>query len=103
MSEPNHEAIQKYKDYIISIFPVKKYCKPADPYKIWKDYKDVTMIDRKIFFPIRYKDETEITPEKVYGSIAMHLYHSGTPEKGNSGSVYELLKKDIARFLKLKE
>jgi hypothetical protein len=33
MSEPGHPAMKKYKEWLISIYPCKKYWVPANPYK----------------------------------------------------------------------
>jgi len=75
MSEAGNEALQTYKDWLLSIMPCKKYWIPANPYKIWKD--TVTMVDRKDFFPIRYQDiSKEWSFDDVKNSICVHLFCS---------------------------
>ena len=76
MSEKGHPAIKKYKDWLLSIMPCKKYWIPANPYKIWKDDPDVLMIKRKYFFPVNHRRIPEATLEDFKDSIGAHLFAS---------------------------
>lgn len=75
MCEPGHPAMKKYKDWLLTIMPCKKYWMPANPYKIWKD-EDVTMVKKKCFFPVNYKRISEASLDDVKDSIAVHLFCS---------------------------
>lgn len=76
MAEAGHPAIKKYRDWLLSIMPCKKYWIPANPYHLWKDDPEVTMIKKKYFFPVNYKHIPEATLEDFEDSIAAHLFAS---------------------------
>jgi mannosyltransferase OCH1-like enzyme len=76
MSEPKQEALLQYKNWAISQYPSKKYWIPANPYKLWKDNKDVTMVKRHLFFPMRYNHKKPLTLEDCSKSICCHLAFS---------------------------
>ena len=76
MAEKEHPALLQYRDWLISIMPCKKYWTPANPYKLWKDNLDVTMVGRKEFFPIPYNRMDTLEFEKVKNSICVHLFCS---------------------------
>lgn len=76
MSEQRHPAMLKYREWLLSIMPCKKYWIPANPYMIWKDDADVTMIPKKAFFPVNYKRIKDATIDDVKDSIAVHLFAS---------------------------
>ena len=90
MSEKGHEALLKYKEWLLSIMPCKKYWIPANPYKVWKDI--VFMADKKDFFPIKYNDISKgFTFDDVKTSIAVHLFCS----MHDMQTVYEKTFKDV--------
>jgi len=76
MTEAGHPAIKKYKDWLLTIMPCKKYWVPANPYHLWKEDPDVLMIKKKYFFPVNYKHIPEATLEDFEDSIAAHLFAS---------------------------
>jgi mannosyltransferase OCH1-like enzyme len=76
MSEQRHPAMLKYREWLVSIMPCKKYWIPANPYKIWEAEPDVLMIKKKAFFPVHYKHIQEATLDDVKESIAVHLFAS---------------------------
>lgn len=83
MSEPRQEAIQEYKNWLVSIYPPKNYWLPANPYKIWKDRGDVTFAEKYKFNPLKWDKVREITWESVERSICVHLSNSmGAEIKG---------------------
>jgi len=91
MSEAGNQALQTYKDWLLSIMPCKKYWIPANPYKLWKD-SDVTMVDRKDFFPIRYQDiSKEWSFDDVKNSICVHLFCS----MNDIQTIYDTVFKDV--------
>jgi hypothetical protein len=96
MAQPGHPALLQYRDWLVSIYPAKKYWIPANPYKLWKDDPDITMVDKYVFYPVAWKDAKEITPKDVEKSIAVHEFAS-MGDRGK-GPIFELLKKDMIRF-----
>jgi hypothetical protein len=94
MAEPKQSAIKKYKEWLIDIYPSKKYWIPANPYKLWKDDPSVTMVDKYIWFPIKWDSKKDITPQDVECSIAFHEFGSMGKRKG---SIYDMLKMDMKR------
>ena len=93
MSEKGHPALLTYKEWLLSIMPCKKYWIPANPYKLWKDNIDVTMVERKEFFPIGYQHVSKniFTFNDVKNSIAVHLFCS----MGDIQTVYDTVFKDV--------
>lgn len=99
-AEPHHQAIKDYLDWTISIYPPKKYWKPANPYKLWDDkaYKDeLTYIERYEFFGRRFEDESEYTFEKLQKATGIHLYQS--LRLNVAGEVIEAMKEAIKEQL----
>lgn len=97
MSRPGEKALMVYRDWLVSIYPSKKYWIPANPYKLWKDDPSVTMAEKYIFYPVSWKDASEVTFEDVQKSVAIHEFAS---MGGNSkGEVIEALRKDYERYL----
>jgi len=97
MAEPKQPAIQQYHDWLVEIYPSKKYWVPANPYKLWENNKDVTMADRHMWFPVKWDDSSNIQIKDVEKSIAVHTFAS----MGSShGELVDMLKKDMARFSK---
>jgi len=92
MAEARQEAIKIYKDWLIDIYPCKKYWIPANPYKLWKDKKEICMIDKYYFFPISWEKCKDIPYEKIQKSICVHYFASMAD---CSGSVVEKLKNII--------
>jgi mannosyltransferase OCH1-like enzyme len=76
MSEAGHPAIKKYREWLVSIMPCKKYWIPANPYHLWKDDPDVLMIKKKYFFHKNYKQIKNATIDDIKDSIAVHLFAS---------------------------
>jgi hypothetical protein len=104
MAVPQHPAILQYKDYCISLFPCKKYWIPANPYKLWKDRKDITMIKKKVFFPMGWNQSSDedyyksLEEKDVTSSVAIHLAKSMNPNRATFGTIYDILKKDMERI-----
>ena len=96
MARAGEEALITYRDWLVSIYPSKKYWIPANPYKLWKDDPSVTMAEKYIFYPVSWKDSSEVTFEDIQKSVAIHEFAS---MGGNSkGEVIEALRKDYSRF-----
>jgi hypothetical protein len=96
MARAGEHALITYRDWLVSIYPSKKYWIPANPYKLWKDDPSVTMAEKYIFYPVSWKDSSEVTFEDIQKSVAIHEFAS---MGGNSkGEVIESLKKDYLRF-----
>jgi hypothetical protein len=96
MARAGEKSLMVYRDWLVSIYPSKKYWIPANPYKLWKDDPSVTMAEKYIFYPVSWKDASEVTFEDVQKSVAIHEFAS---MGGNSnGEVIEALRKDYARF-----
>jgi|LauGreDrversion4_1035100.scaffolds.fasta_scaffold135442_1 hypothetical protein len=96
MARAGEQALITYRDWLVSIYPSKKYWIPANPYKLWKDDPSVTMAEKYIFYPVSWKDSSEVTFEDIQKSVAIHEFAS---MGGNSkGEVIESLKKDYLRF-----
>ena len=87
-SEKDHEALLIYKNWIISMYPPKKYWISANPYKVWKDRTDVTFLDRKEFFPVRWTKMDNVQFSQVSQSTAIHLYKSFGLELGGEFFTY---------------
>jgi len=87
MSEPGNQNILDYKNYLISIFPCKKYWIPANPWPIWKD-KDITFAERTDFFPIRYNKISSGTLDDCKNSIAVHLFCSMNDLKSSYDRIF---------------
>jgi hypothetical protein len=100
MAQPKQTAIKEYHDWLIDIYPAKQYWVPANPYKLWKDNTDVTMVDRHLFFPIKWDKSTDITPQDVEKSIAVHHFASMGEKKGD---LFDLLQKDYSRYKKTRK
>lgn len=98
MAVPGHPAIKQYKDWCISIYPCKKYWVPANPYKLWKDNRDITMADKKKFIPISYNYKKPVTPDVMVQSICSHLHGSCLFKR--EGALFNILNADFARFQK---
>lgn len=97
MARPGEKALMTYHAWLTEIYPSKKYWIPANPYKLWKDDPSVTMAEKYIFYPVSWKDASQVTFEDVQKSVAIHEFAS---MGGNSkGEVVEALRKDYARFL----
>ena len=82
-AEKGHPAIKLYLDWLIKIFPCKKYCKPADPYKLWNGRDDVFFVESAVLYPIPYWKErkwieSKTGQKKIENAIAFHLYSSTT-------------------------
>ena len=93
-AEPAHPAIKDYLDWVVSLYPPRKYWIPANPYKVWKTkYTTITYIPQIVFYGRRYTDPRPYTLEKLQKATAIHLYQSmgGTVE----GSLIDSLKKAI--------
>lgn len=96
MARAGEQALMVYRDWLVSIYPSKKYWVPANPYKLWKDDPSVTMAEKYIFYPVSWKDSSEVTFEDIQKSVAIHEFAS---MGGNSkGEVIESLKKDYLRY-----
>lgn len=76
LSEQGHPALLKYRDWLVSIMPCKKYWVPANPYKILKDEADVLFVKKSYFSPFNYKRIQGATLDSVKNSVAVHLYAS---------------------------
>ena len=76
MSVKGHPALLSYRDWLLSIMPCKKYWRPANPFKVWSDNLDVTMVGRKEFFPAAYNRMDTLDFDKVRNSICVHLFCS---------------------------
>jgi len=75
MAEAGHPALMQYKQWLLDIYPCKKYWIPANPYKLWKNNPDVCMLDKYYFYPCRY-DESEFSYEKIQKCICIHAFAS---------------------------
>ena len=75
-AEAGHQALKQYRDWIVSVWPPKKYWGIANPYKLWKDRTDVVMVDKFEFFPVRWTKMNNVTMKHVEKSTALHLYDS---------------------------
>lgn len=77
-AEPRHPAIKDYLDWVISIYPPKKYWTPANPYKVWeqKGYTDLTYVGQTVFYGRSSRDTRPHTLEKLLKATAIHLYQS---------------------------
>jgi hypothetical protein len=96
MAEPKQKAIKAYHEWLLEIYPVKEYWIPANPYKIWKDMPEVTMVDKHLFFPVKWQDAKSLDVKNAERSIAVHEFASmGSREKG---PLVELLQKDLDRY-----
>jgi len=97
MAQPRQAAIKQYRDWLVEIYPSKKYWIPANPYKLWKDNTDVTMVDKHVWFPIKWNAKGAVTAADVECSIAFHEFGSMGKK---DGPLYISLKKDLARMTK---
>jgi hypothetical protein len=88
-SEKDHPAILAYKNWCIENYPAKKWWSLANPYKVWKDRTDVTFLDKKEFFPVRWTKMNNVQFSQVSQSTAIHLYKSFDLEFG--GEFFEHL------------
>lgn len=77
MASPHQQAILEYKNWLVSIYPCKKYWIPANPYKLWKDNPDITFAKKHKFCPVAWNKTKDITWDKVEKSICVHLFASG--------------------------
>lgn len=82
-AEKGHPAIKQYLDWIIKIFPPKKYWATADPYKLWCDRDDVFFVESAVLYPIPYWKErkwieSKTGRKKIESATAFHLYSSTT-------------------------
>lgn len=82
MSEPRNRALLDYKQWLWDIYPCSKYWIPANPYKLWKDNSDVTMVDKNLFYPLRWSSDMDINFKKIEGSICCHTFYSMGQSKG---------------------
>jgi hypothetical protein len=96
MAEPKNEAIKKYLDWTISIYPPKKYWIPANPYKLWKDNPDICMVDKYHFFPLPWSKKIEHSFTRLEKATAVHLYQSGGLVI--EGDVIDVLRERIKRL-----
>jgi hypothetical protein len=97
MAEPKHKALKKYRDWLIEIYPAKQYWIPANPYKIWMDDPDITMVQKHYWFPVAWDKINGLKMSQVEKSIAIHVFSS---MKGDvKGELYDSLKKDMERYL----
>jgi hypothetical protein len=76
LAEEGHPALLKYRDWLVSIMPCKKYWIPANPYKILKDEPDVLFVKKCYFSPASFRQIQGYTLDKIKNSIAVHLYAS---------------------------
>lgn len=95
MSVPGHPALLKYRDWLLEIWPPKKYWIPANPYKLWKDDPDVMMVDKHLFFPIKWSDKKGVELPDASRSVCIHTFASMGER---SGSLFTLLEADYKRF-----
>jgi hypothetical protein len=91
MSEPAHPALKKYKDWIVSIYPCKKYWIPANPYKIWKDNPDITFVDKYLFFAVTFRKFSTAKIEDVKSSICLHIGMSVVGQEETAEQFYNLI------------
>ena len=97
MAQPKHKALKKYRDWLIEIYPAKQYWIPANPYKIWMDDPDITMVQKHYWFPVAWDKINGLKMSQVEKSIAIHVFSS---MKGDvKGELYDSLKKDMERYL----
>ena len=89
MSEKEHPCILEYKNWLVDIYPCPKYWIPANPYKLWKDKKNITFVDKHIFFPIKWNQTSNLTLDKIHKSIAVHEFASN--QSCFTGEVYDKL------------
>ena len=82
MSEAGHPALIEYLVWLTQLYPCNKYWIPANPYKRWIDSEGVTMIDTKYFYPVKWKDGSEVSIAKVSGSICFHEFGSNRERRG---------------------
>lgn len=72
-AEKGQEAIKMYMDWLISIFPCKRYATPANPYKLWKDRKEVFMAEKYLLNPVKFSETADIKWTDIECSICFHL------------------------------
>lgn len=89
MSEPEHPALDLYKNWLVSIYPCKKYWTPANPYHLLKDRDDVTFAERHSFFPVKSWAVKDMKWEDVEKSICIHLSNSCV-DMGNSEVITDM-------------
>jgi hypothetical protein len=96
MAQPKQKAIKDYYNWLVDIYPCKKYWVPANPYKIWQNDKSVTMVKKHYWFPVGWDKIKDLKMQDVEKSIAIHVFCS---MGGNTkGELYSSLKKDILRY-----
>jgi hypothetical protein len=97
-AEANHPAIKEYLDWTLQIYPPAKYWLPANPYRLWKDRTDVTFLEKKEFFPLRWKQLNKTTYKAVEQSTAIHLYNKLVNKFGGIGGPFMT---DLLNYLDL--
>jgi hypothetical protein len=96
MAQPKEKAIADYKNWLVEIYPAKKYWIPANPYKIWENDPTVTMVKKHYWFPVGWDKIKDLKAEDVEKSIAIHVFSSmGGDVKGE---LYTMLKNDVDRY-----
>lgn len=97
MAQPKQPAIKQYHDWLMEIYPTKEYWVPANPYKLWKDRPEVTMVDKHVFFPVKWQNAKALDIKNAEKSIAIHEFASmGTRKRG---ALVEVLEKDMKRYI----
>jgi len=97
MSEPGNKAILQYRDWLVSIYPEKRYWIPANPYKLWAGNPDVTMVDKYVFYPVAWKNNKDLSFEDIKKSVAVHQFRSmGGTDKGE---VVKALQVNFKRYM----
>ena len=97
MAEPRQKAIADYKNWLVEIYPSKKYWIPANPYKLWSSDPSVTMVKKHYWFPVGWDKIKDLKTEDVEKSIAIHVFSSMGGD--TQGELYTMLKRDIDRYM----
>jgi len=97
MAEPKQKAIKDYHDWLVEIYPSKKYWVPANPYKLWQNDPSVTMVGKHYWFPVGWDKIKNLKLENIERSIAIHVFSSMGGD--TKGELFTMLEKDMDRFV----